>query len=253
MASFSLFPRLPTLARDLIWEYACNFPRNIIVAIKPHPVACKKKNPPHSCPIVFYSGSRNPGVLTACKESQKIALNHYQLSFRTIYLYFPEYNTPPRIWVNFKVDRVCLEDSKARINNTLLLNQGGIDNCTSQFVAQCLYGQPQKPSIRYIGFNLLKISPSRINRILDSLPDVEEVAIYGAHKLLDFKGELKFETWVEFEAWYARGAKVLDFRLAMERRRLFRYYDAVRCEVRSQSDPNLRWRHDIPFLMAMNE
>lgn len=109
LTTFSRFAELPFELRLKIWGYVCFHPRNVDIFTESLGMI-RVGEPLHFNAYKYYSHfCPHPAILHVCQESREEALKHYQLEFGTSN-HFPiiTISTPPRIYVNFDCDRLCL-------------------------------------------------------------------------------------------------------------------------------------------------
>lgn len=109
---FSRFPQLPLEIRTLIWQEIAQLPRNLdIWAPNKGTVAFWdpiENNTSTFRPYKHVTTQPVPGILHACKESRKIGLESYELSFSTDYDQDGFIiRTPARIYRNSTADTIC--------------------------------------------------------------------------------------------------------------------------------------------------
>ncbi len=118
-STFTSFPRLPLELRLAIWRFAAFEPRNVEVCTsnycnRPSAPTYRDGSPrllPH-----FFSTCPIPGLLHANQESREEGLKHFQAEFGNLVQLGgelwrvdpPTFTFEPRIYVNWKVDRICL-------------------------------------------------------------------------------------------------------------------------------------------------
>jgi 2EXR family len=107
--TFTSFGQLPSELRIKIWSYVCFQPRNIDIFTDKLGVI-RISDDTYFDAYMFYSHfCSHPAVLHVCREAREEALKHYQLEFGTSYHFsLVDFSTPPRIYVNFACDRLCL-------------------------------------------------------------------------------------------------------------------------------------------------
>lgn len=115
LASFTYFPKLPLELRLRIWKAVSSNPRNIdlwLGKIKLGDMMLDENKILAGMPA-FTSTSIPPAILQCCQESREEGLKNYRLSFG-LDLAFDgglRVSMEPRIYINWKVDRVCLMDT----------------------------------------------------------------------------------------------------------------------------------------------
>ncbi|KAE9375634.1 hypothetical protein N431DRAFT_437128 [Stipitochalara longipes BDJ] len=107
--TFTRFGELPSEIRLKIWRHACFQPRNVDI-FTDNLGTIRVSDDTQFDTYKFYSHfCSHPGVLHVCREAREEGLKHYKLEFGTSH-HFPIINisTPPRTYVNFACDRLCL-------------------------------------------------------------------------------------------------------------------------------------------------
>lgn len=107
--TFTCFGQLPSELRIKIWSYVCYQPRNVDIFTDNLGVI-RISEDIHFDAYKFYSHfCSHPAVLHICREAREEGLKHYQLEFGTSHHFsIVNISTPPRIYVNFVCDRLCL-------------------------------------------------------------------------------------------------------------------------------------------------
>jgi hypothetical protein len=109
LVTFPYFGELPSELRIKIWSYICFHPRNV-------DIHTENLGTIRVCDDVHFNAYKflshfcsHPAILHVCREARGEGLKYYQLEFGTSH-YFSIVNisTPPRIYVNFSCDRLCL-------------------------------------------------------------------------------------------------------------------------------------------------
>jgi hypothetical protein len=107
--TFTRFGELPSELRLKIWNFACFQTRNVDI-FTDNLGTVRVSDDIHFDTFKFYSHfCSHPTVLHVSRESREEGLKHYTLEFGTTHN-FPiiDISTPPRIYVNFACDRLCL-------------------------------------------------------------------------------------------------------------------------------------------------
>ncbi|KUJ21584.1 uncharacterized protein LY89DRAFT_681048 [Mollisia scopiformis] len=115
--AFTCFPDLPIELRLRIWTWACFHPRDVHVGVKTVRTITPWTNP---SPIglvdyrYYFSRTSCPLILRTTRESRSEALKRYQLDFG-IHTSIERLtcSIPPRIYVNWEADRICIDDDFA--------------------------------------------------------------------------------------------------------------------------------------------
>jgi len=163
--TFTCFPRLPAELRMKVWKYASHVTRNIDISTRILYLSSEPQGK-GAAPSYYYTSScPPPSILHVCKESRTEAMIYYQLDFessenvwnRSGTSRFPPVYiaTPPSIYINWQVDRVCLMDPD-RFED---YNEES-DACTRRledFVALCV-----KNKLEYFAANLTLEAPYTI-------------------------------------------------------------------------------------------
>ena len=107
--TFARFGELPSELRLKIWKLVCFQPRNVDI-FTDNLGTIRVRDDVHFDTYKFYSHfCSHPAVLHVCQESREEALKHYKLEFGTSHHFsIINVSTPPRIYVNFACDRLCL-------------------------------------------------------------------------------------------------------------------------------------------------
>jgi hypothetical protein len=111
LQTFSLFGQLPSEIRVKIWAHACFHQRNIDIFTEILGEVRVNKQDTYRFESYKYLSQfcPHPAILHTCKESRDEGLKHYQLAFGTSHSFsIVNISTPPRIYVNFACDRLCL-------------------------------------------------------------------------------------------------------------------------------------------------
>ena len=107
--TFKCFGQLPSELRLKIWSYVCSHPRNVDIFTE-HLGRTRVGSDTYFNTYMYYSHfCPHPAILHVCRESREEGLKYYQLEFGTSH-HFPliTVSTPPRVYVNFACDRLCL-------------------------------------------------------------------------------------------------------------------------------------------------
>ncbi|CZR64810.1 uncharacterized protein PAC_14709 [Phialocephala subalpina] len=127
--TFTRFPRLPLELRLMIWTHCSQFTRYVDLWPSEHGrLQDGTETRPNS--ILNFQFLRHvtsqppPAVLYACKESRKVALQHYKLEFGSKHVldHGMTITTPPRIYINWSSDFIC------PIDMTYTMSLSGTDN-----------------------------------------------------------------------------------------------------------------------------
>ncbi|KAF8855984.1 hypothetical protein BDZ45DRAFT_804489 [Acephala macrosclerotiorum] len=108
LETFHPFPKLPVELRLKVWKFVSFLPRIVDVWSKNFSIKCydyREALIPH----YMFTRSPPPAILQICRESRNEALKHYTLDFaaeRDEGAYVV--SSKPRIYINWKVDTVCL-------------------------------------------------------------------------------------------------------------------------------------------------
>jgi 2EXR family len=107
--TFTRFSELPSELRIKIWSFVCFQPRNVDVFTETLGTI-RVSDDTHFDTYKFYSHfCSHPAILHVSKEAREEGLKHYQLEFGTSHHFsIVKISTPPRIYVNFACDRLCL-------------------------------------------------------------------------------------------------------------------------------------------------
>jgi hypothetical protein len=120
--TFTPFPRLPFEIRTMIWTLLLALPRHIDIRPSTRPsapedfqlVVQSNSGPLRKPPNMFAYRSKcpPPSLLHVNKEARMQALGHNQFDFGTQFTYRGStWRTPPMIYINWNIDRVCIMDS----------------------------------------------------------------------------------------------------------------------------------------------
>jgi 2EXR family len=143
--TFTCFPKLPAELRTKVWKYASHVTRNIDISTKTLYLSCKRNGEGPAMPYYYVSSCPPPAILLVCKESRTEALKYYKLDFESEDLWGLSGTsntppvliaTPPRIYINWQVDRICMMDP-LRFEDWIEER----DECTSRlpdFIALCI-------------------------------------------------------------------------------------------------------------------
>ncbi|CAG8983014.1 hypothetical protein HYALB_00003593 [Hymenoscyphus albidus] len=111
---FTCFPRLPTELRLKIWGIICNTGRDLWIGAKYYrntsDYSKLSEDEKEDTYLVFryYTFSLPPAVLHVNHESRFEGLKYYTLAFGSGYKSAGQkFETTPRTYVNFQVDRIC--------------------------------------------------------------------------------------------------------------------------------------------------
>jgi hypothetical protein len=141
--NFPCFNRLPLELRRLVWKHACFHQRNVDITASYTPNELYDHWDESYYDDVFYylSICPPPAVLRVNKESRTEALKWYSLDFGTQPTLNPIYATPPHIYINWHVDRICF------LNWGLLSR--AYDYAAKDFQERC-----SRNKLRYLACNL---------------------------------------------------------------------------------------------------
>jgi hypothetical protein len=109
LQTFAHFGELPYELRIKIWSYVCFHPRNVDIFTE-NLGTIRVSDDTYFDTYKFFSRfCSHPAILHICRESREEGLKHYQLEFGTSHHFsIVNISTPPRIYVNFSCDRLCL-------------------------------------------------------------------------------------------------------------------------------------------------
>lgn len=266
LTSFTLFPSLPPEVRKDIWAFACFVSRNVdIYGIK----LCEGITGLRVCkapegavpgakdglfyPHVFQSNSRIPAILHTSAESREEGLKWYNLSFGTNHSFDRlVVQTPPRIYVNFRVDRLCLMEyldvlsEKAVVDDSDTLQQETEQpervTWRDEFISECLKWRGNGP--RYLALDILHSNDYQILAMLDELPGVMDVVLFDMklkYRMVSHpkRGEVKFIMPTQ--------AQLKERSCKLNRSvPTFVTYEEYR-KVLQQGNPDAKWVHNIHF------
>jgi hypothetical protein len=111
LKTFSYFGQLPLELRVKIWGHACFHQRNIDIFTEMLGEVRVNEQDMYRFESYKYFSQfcPHPAVMHTCKESREEGLKHYRLEFGTSHSFsIINISTPPRIYVNFACDRLCL-------------------------------------------------------------------------------------------------------------------------------------------------
>ncbi|KAI9052015.1 hypothetical protein LZ554_004269 [Drepanopeziza brunnea f. sp. 'monogermtubi'] len=110
LTTFTCFKKLPAELRIKVWRVASFTGRNIDLSI--HSLeevddfwTDRVSDEEDQWPHFFFSTSKPPAILYVNMESRTEARKHYSLEFSTE---FHGFELPPKIYVNWAADRICL-------------------------------------------------------------------------------------------------------------------------------------------------
>jgi hypothetical protein len=148
-STLTLFPKLPIEIRLKIWKIMCYIQRNVDITTE-HFIISDNENSTTDYPYFYKSSCPSPAVLHVSQESRSEGLKHYQLDFTVKYeICFDQtqpatVTTKPKIYFNWKVDRLCIVDP-TRLE--------GVENSEWQDRAQRLGRLCRKRRLQYLGYN----------------------------------------------------------------------------------------------------
>jgi hypothetical protein len=113
LAAFTCFADFPYDIRACIWESVAFLPRNIDLWAQGLGTITRASNQPHEFTLSRYISTQPPpAILHVNKESRAIGLKYYSLEFGLSYEVPRHYGlragSPPKTYINFHCDRICL-------------------------------------------------------------------------------------------------------------------------------------------------
>jgi hypothetical protein len=167
--SFTRFPRLPLELRFQIWKHASFHARNVDITASYAPSNLSTAWDLRSLGNIFYyiSACPPPSLLSVNRESRSVALKHYTLDFGVQpILSDPENAVPPRIYMNWAVDRI------------VVLNWGlfrGPRHVINDFREKCT-----RNGLRFLACNLQGgIVERHLSGILPGGVELEEISFFN--------------------------------------------------------------------------
>ncbi|CZR66005.1 uncharacterized protein PAC_15905 [Phialocephala subalpina] len=117
LTEFHPFPDLPIELRSIIWKEACFVSRDVDIWMRYQGEVRLDQIPEAEglevfLPHPYHSRSQAPSILQVDQESRAEGLRWYRLEFGTnMRIGGLSYVLPPKIYINWEVDRLCLMDA----------------------------------------------------------------------------------------------------------------------------------------------
>lgn len=112
---FTWFPNLPLEIKCRIWELAANLERDVVITVVKSKHQIRESGNPTTYWTFHYKSKRAPpAILHASQEARREGLRYYDISFGTEFEIgtnssLTTITNEPRIYVNFKFDRLWLD------------------------------------------------------------------------------------------------------------------------------------------------
>jgi hypothetical protein len=178
---FSHFASLPIEIRLEIWRYVCFTPRNVDVwaVYLGGPLQGPFQN---WWPFHFLSNNGIPHILHACRESRLVGLRHYKRCFGTQHsINGFDLTTPPRIYVNPIVDRMC------EMDGTMYRRMSPV----VEFYKACKRIGIKKVALK-VSEDASEFEIGEVKGMVCQLPGLEELVIFDSRQNLDRSGLIDF-------------------------------------------------------------
>jgi hypothetical protein len=174
LETFTCFGELPSELRVKIWNHVCFHPRNVDISSETLGTVriCEGT---YVDVHKFFSHALHPAVLHVSRESREEGMKHYQLEFGSSYTSsIINVSTPPRIYVNFACDRLCL--LKPECLESELAGQ------FYRFIEVC-----RKNKIRSLAVNVFEDQHWPIVEFATLLNSLEELVLFDCNMNIDLE------------------------------------------------------------------
>ncbi len=171
---FTRFSELPSELRIKIWTFVCFQPRNVDIFTE-NLGAIRVSDDAQFETYRFYSHfCSHPSLLHACQEAREEGLKYYKLGYGTSH-HFPFINvsTPPRIYVNFACDRLCLLNADSL--------KSDLEDRFEKFVEIC-----RKHGARSLAINIAQDQHWPFVDVATSWNTLEELVLFGSSQIFHY-------------------------------------------------------------------
>ncbi|PMD23861.1 hypothetical protein NA56DRAFT_657100 [Hyaloscypha hepaticicola] len=165
---FTLFSELPSELRIKIWTFVCFQPRNVDIFTENLGTIRVSVDTQFETYRFYSHFCSHPSLLHACQEAREEGLKYYKLEYGTSHHFsLINISTPPRIYVNFACDRLCL------LNGDSL--KSDLEDRFEQFV-----GIVRKHGARSLAINIARDQHWPFVDVATSSNTLEELVLFGS-------------------------------------------------------------------------
>jgi hypothetical protein len=172
--TFTCFSELPSELRVKIWTFVCFQPRNVDIFTENLGQIRASVDTEFETYRFYSHFCSHPSLLHACQEAREEGLKYYKLEYGTAHRFsFVNVSTPPRIYVNFACDRLCLLNADSL--------KSDLEDRFERFVEIC-----RKHGARSLAINIARDQHWPFVDVATSWNTLEELVLFGSSQTFQY-------------------------------------------------------------------